>query len=229
MYDITYNVTNKNTGEVTKYSQVSCFSAYNFDYSGKFLKFGEHIIEIILNKDTTNSFFNANDFTEKQIDFHFKKLNNNNLKAQVTREEGKYFTIKLDESDYNSKSHIRLALDLYRLIFEVRSHYILTRYFSIPEETRNKYDYLLLLQVIQHLYGSSKVHHKIPARFQDKGIHSFEDLSELSKNEFKRVSSSREIWGLLSKKRGTMEKYVPQSNISDLSDESIQKMIKIYY
>jgi hypothetical protein len=131
----------------------ACFADYNFRRGTG--GFGENLIHVHVlksygkKKDIYSSGAGANNlFSKEQIVHHLERLAKHNLPTHLQEKDDRY-VITLKESEYMNRAQVRLSLDYVRMLWENYLSRVLVKYFELPEKTRKRKDYLLLLQVIQ--------------------------------------------------------------------------------
>lgn len=161
-------------------------------------------------------------FTRRQIKLHLARLAQCGFKSTLEENDVEY-TITLNEADYMNHTHIRTALDFFRLLWEDGITRILRRYYRIPLKLRKKFDYLEILQLLQFNLGGKTGGHGLPRagyfypNVGQKGsvLTSNEILSELEQKK-DHSGGSFALWKEVAEKRKTAQ----------LSKEELNKIHK---
>ncbi len=196
-YYTLYTVKNNKTGVITG-SEIShniCFAAYNpKDYDPN------NTIKIFILKEYQSGIYAEMIFTKEQVFNHLEKLNNLGFPLKFVEEDQRY-VVTLEEKEYLNKTHIRVALDFIRLLWETDINKILKKYYEMSVENQEG-DYLEILQAIQatikinqgHTLPSGGYYQNANTIFSSK-----ECIEALSKNK-NHMHGSGALWRELQEK-----------------------------
>lgn len=139
----------------------ACFASYARSNQWR----GNNIIELFVQKKYGNGFIAEMIFSKEEIQYHIKALTDCGFPATY-EEKTHHYLITLNEENYMGHSHIRTALDFYRMLWEKGCNLILKTYFKLPLSIKQQYSYFILLQLIG-LCMKSKVGagHAIPSNY----------------------------------------------------------------
>lgn len=148
---------NKNHGDI-------CYARYNAAHSGKSVReFESNIFHIFISKtwsSVAHSVSHAT-FTFENLSYIINKFIEAGFPVHYVNQDEYCYTICLHEADYVNRSHLRLFLDFFRAFWEGGLNQVGFKYLSTPQEVRDHYDIILLLQIC-HLSCYLPAGHGLP-------------------------------------------------------------------
>ncbi len=159
-----YKVIKHDGTEVINNRNAACYADYAYGYSRKMSKFGEHKVHIMFDKKgqplvPSDKGYGAIAYAPNAVQFVeiTQGFANSGFPIHEVTEDDGYFTMILNEADYLNRSHVRLLLDLNRGFFEGSNGGIGARFFTLPEEIRNHYNFMKLLQLVAIRYSRERM------------------------------------------------------------------------
>jgi hypothetical protein len=192
-YRTFYRVTKNNTvtKDFSKVGSAACFSSY----VGKEELDGS-TIELLVKKDYSTfkcGRYTEMVFTHKEVLRFLKELRSECGFCFEIREEPDQYVILLHEEDYINVSHVRIALDFVRLLWEKDINEILKTYFKLSPAFVREHGTFLVLQAIQAIQGHSNYGHKLPCASSGK-IVTVDEMTKFLKDNPKHCSGSQSAW-----------------------------------
>lgn len=236
-YKTYYKVTDKNGKILIDHSVERgpsvCFQKYNLSYYTHVYN-GQNEIEVYFLKkypvQSKNEPYAENIFSDEQIKSYINVLNNAGFPIKIT-EGDKYYTFSFNESQYINHTHIRIALDYLRCLWEGGINKILVDFLNIPTDIRLTFDEFELFQICSIRKGSISNTHRVPSqstvdRMKFSILTKNEILAELKNSE---KISSFEFWGKLRarKLREYNSKIINRIVLDRIKEDKVGKLLAI--